>query len=55
MFNNEIIGKIDDVEINSNRKLFVINGKLIPYNENFVEKIDIENKRIILKNIQDLI
>lgn len=54
-FEEKVIGKIEDVEINSDRKLFVINGKLIPYNDNFVEAIDTKNKRIILKNLQGLI
>lgn len=55
MFNNEVIGKISDIEVNSDRKLFVINDKLIPYHTNFIDSIDIANKRIVLKNIENLI
>ncbi len=54
-FKDKVIGKINSIEINSNRKLFVINDKLIPYNENFIELIDIKNKRIILKNLEGLV
>lgn len=54
-YNNELIGKIDDVEINANKKLFVINNKLIPYNENFVEDINLKENKIILKNLEGLI
>ena len=54
-FNNSLIGKISDIEINADRKLFVINNKLIPYNDNFIDKIDLSNKKIILKNIEGLI
>lgn len=54
-FNNELIGKLDDIELNGNRKLFVINDKLVPYNDNFIENIDLPNNKIVLKNIEGLI
>lgn len=54
-FNNNLIGKISNIEINANRKLFVINDKLIPYNDNFIDKIDLSNNKIVLKNIEGLI
>ena len=54
-YNNTLIGKIDNIEINANRKLFVINNKLIPYNDNFIEKIDLSNNKIVLKNLEGLI
>lgn len=54
-FENNLIGKINAIELNAGRKLFVINAKLIPYNENFIEEIDIQNNKVILKNIKDLI
>ncbi len=55
VYEGEIIGKIDNIEVNSNRKLFVVDNKLIPYNDNFVESIDIKNKKIILKNLDGLL
>lgn len=55
IYNNKSIGKVENIEVNSNRKLFVIDDKLIPYNENFIELIDIKNRRIILKNLEGLI
>lgn len=54
-YNNTLIGKIDNIELNGNKKLFVINNKLIPYNDNFIELIDIPNNKIILKNLEGLI
>ena len=54
-YNNTLIGKIDNIEINANRKLFVINNKLIPYNDNFIERIDLSNNKIVLKNLEGLI
>lgn len=55
IYNGNIIGKIDNIEINANKKLFVINDKLIPYNNNFIEKIDLINKTITLKNLDGLL
>lgn len=55
VYEGKIIGKIDNIEVNSNRKLFVIDNKLIPYNDNFVESINIKNKKIILKNLDGLL
>lgn len=54
-FEDKLIGKISNIETNSDRKLFVINDKLIPYNDNFIIKIDMVNKRINLKNLNGLI
>jgi ribosomal 30S subunit maturation factor RimM len=54
-FNNDLIGKLDNIELNANRKLFVVNGKLIPYNDNFIESIDLSNNKIVLKNVEGLI
>ena len=54
-YNNNLIGKIDNIETNANRKLFVINDKLIPYNDNFIESIDLANNKIVLKNLEGLI
>ena len=54
-FNNSLIGKLNNIELNGNRKLFVINDKLIPYNDNFIDNIDLINNKIVLKNIEGLI
>lgn len=54
-YNGNLIGKIDNIELNGNRKLFMINNKLIPYNDNFIEEIDLSNNKIILKNLEGLI
>lgn len=54
-YQNKLIGKIDNIEVNGNKKLFVIKNKLIPYNENFIESIKLEENKIILKNIEGLI
>ena len=53
-YNGKEIGYIEDVITGSNR-LFVINGKYIPFNSNFIEKVDIDKKEIHLKNLEGLL
>lgn len=54
-YNNKSIGKIKEIINNNNYKIISINEVLIPYNENFIESIDIKNKKIIFKNVEGLI
>lgn len=56
IFNNEVKGVITNIERYDKVVLFVIdNGKyLVPYNNNLIDKIDINNKRIYIKNISGL-
>ncbi len=53
IFNNEVKGVITNIERYDKVVLFVIdNGKyLVPYNNNLIDKIDINNKKIYIKNI----
>ncbi len=55
IYEDKTIGKIDNIEINSGRKLFVINASLIPYNDNFIENINLKERKIILKNLNGLL
>ena len=55
IYKEKTIGFIEDVVSSSFNRLFVINGKYIPFNENFIEKVDIDNKTIYLKNLEGLI
>ncbi len=54
-YNNTCIGRISDIINNNGYKLFLINNKYIPYNKEFIEKIDIPNKKVIFKNIEGLL
>ena len=56
IFNNEVKGVITNIERYDKVVLFVIdNGKcLVPYNNNLIDKIDINNKKIYIKNISGL-
>lgn len=55
IYNNKVIGIIDDIEKNGLNELIVINDKLIPYNEHFIKSVDIKNKKIELQNIEGLL
>lgn len=54
-YNNKLIGNIDEIEVNGGKKLLVIKSNLIPYDMNFIDSIDINNKKIYLKNVEGLI
>ena len=55
---DNIIGTIDNIEMNA-QELIVVKNKdkeyLIPYNDYFVKKIDINNRKIYINNIEGLI
>ena len=56
-FNNKEIGIVDTIVDSGNGNyLFVLdNGKYIPKNDNFIERLDLENKKLYLKNLEGLI
>lgn len=54
-YNDNKLGKITDIINNNGYKLFLIDNKYIPYNKEFIEKIDLNNKKIIFKNMEGLI
>lgn len=55
IYNSKNIGVIKDIVNNNGYKLLVIGSKYIPYNNEFIVKIDLENKLIELKNLEGLI
>ena len=58
-YKDELIGKISEISDNGPQDLIRVekNKKsfLVPFLDEFIENIDIENKRIILKNIEGLL
>ena len=58
-FLNEFCGKIKDYMYNNNYYLLEVennnNHYYIPYNDNFIETININERKVIAKNIKDLI
>ena len=54
-YNEKNIGIIDEIENNNGYKLFIISNKYIPYNKEFIDNIDLKNKKITLKNLEEII
>ena len=56
-FNDSKIGNVKDiVDAGSNNILIVLdNAKYIPKNDNFIENVDLKNKKLYLKNVEGLI
>lgn len=54
-YDNKNIGTIKNIENNNGYKLFIINDKYIPYNKEFISIIDLNNKKIIFKNLEGII
>ena len=52
---DKFLGKIDDVINNNGYKLFKINNKYIPYNKEFIDNINLEEKKITFKNLEGII
>ena len=55
VYKNKTVGYIEEIINNSGYKLFRINDKYIPFNENFIDRVDLNNKTIYLKNLEGLI
>lgn len=58
-YSDDFCGKIKDYMYNNNYYLLeVVNGNkhfYIPYNDNFIESINLEEGKLVAKNIKDLI
>ena len=54
-FNNELKGIITNISLGKNPLMEIERKKYVPYNNNFIEKIDFLNKSIILKNCEGLL
>ncbi len=55
IFNNNIIGKVNDIiDAGNGNEIICLDNIKIPKKDNFIEKIDIENKKILVKNIEGL-
>lgn len=56
-YNNEKIGVIKNIVDAGNNNLLIMldNEKYIPKNNNFIECVDLKNKKVILKNVEGLL
>ena len=48
---DKLIGKIEEYRNDNGNKVIKVNGKFIPYNKDFISKIDRENKKIYMHGI----
>ena len=58
-YNNELMGNVSEISDNGVQDLLRVKGKdinvLIPFVNEFVDSIDVENKKISLKNLEGLL
>lgn len=53
LYNNDtLIGRIEEYRCDNGNAMIRINGKYIPYNKDFITKIDKVNKRIYMHDIE---
>lgn len=52
---DKCIGNVDEVVINEINPLIKVNGHFIPLQKNFIKKVDVNNKKIICQNIDELV
>ena len=49
--NNKCIGKIEEYRNDNSNKIIRVNGMFIPFNKDFIVKIDKKNNKIYMQNI----
>ena len=54
-FNGQCYGKITNISTGKNPLIAIDNKKMVPYNKNFIDSIDLEKKCFILKNCEGLL
>lgn len=55
-YQDNMVGKLVDIINNNGYKLILLdNGKYIPYNKEFISKVDVVNKKLEFKNLEGII
>ena len=49
---DKLVGHIEEYRCDNGNKMIRLNGKFIPYNKDFINKIDKENKKIYMHDIE---
>ena len=52
---DKYVGNVEEVVINEVNPLIKVNGYYIPLQKNFIKKVDVNNKKIICQNIDELV
>lgn len=55
LYCGKLIGTVTNVLNNNGYKLIKVDDKLIPLNDNFIEKVDLEKNELSFKNIGELL
>jgi len=55
VYNSSSFGSVRRILNNNGYKVLLVNDKYIPYNDNFIEIVDLNNKKIVFKNLEGLI
>ena len=50
--NNKVVGKITEYRNDNGNKMIRVNNKFVPYNKDFVDKVDKDNKIIYMHDIE---
>ena len=50
--NNSLVGKVTEYRCDNGNKVIKVNNKFIPFNKDFITKIDKQNKIIYMNNIE---
>ena len=52
---DKYVGNVEEVVTNEVNPLIKVNGYYIPLQKNFIKKVDVNNKKIICQNIDELV
>ena len=50
--NNDLVGRIQEYRCDNGNKIVMVNDKYIPYNKDFIDKVDKANKKIYMHDIE---
>ena len=54
-YNDNLVGKITNIENNNGYKILLVGNKYIPYNSHFIKEVDIIKKQVILINLEGIV
>ncbi len=55
IFNSKVLGIINDYRSDNGNKIIRVNDLYLPYNKDFIEKMDIKSRKVYYKNIDYLL
>lgn len=55
VYEGKCYGKIEMIVNNNGYKLFLVSGKYIPYNKEFISEVKVKKKAVVFKNLEGII